>query len=82
MFFSGLIAQWIEHPPSKRVVVGSSPTQSTISSSPPENRTRLKGIVHFIGPFGPSYSYKTPISENHLTRFLGQAGHRCRDVLG
>lgn len=24
----GLIAQWIEHPPSKRVVVGSNPTQS------------------------------------------------------
>ena len=24
----GLIAQWIEHPPSKRAVVGSSPTQS------------------------------------------------------
>ena len=26
--FHGLIAQWIEHPPSKRVVVGSNPTQS------------------------------------------------------
>lgn len=26
----GLIAQWIEHPPSKRVVVGSNPTQSEI----------------------------------------------------
>lgn len=24
----GLIAQWIEHPPSKRVVAGSSPAQS------------------------------------------------------
>ena len=27
----GLIAQWIEHPPSKRAVVGSSPTQSSFS---------------------------------------------------
>ena len=29
--FPGLIAQWIEHPPSKRVVVGSNPTQSDYS---------------------------------------------------
>ena len=28
--FKGLIAQWIEHPPSKRVVVGSNPTQSNM----------------------------------------------------
>lgn len=28
LFLLGLIAQWIEHPPSKRVVVGSNPTQS------------------------------------------------------
>ena len=28
---SGLIAQWIEHPPSKRAVAGSSPAQSDIT---------------------------------------------------
>lgn len=31
MRFLGLIAQWIEHPPSKRVVAGSSPAQSVLS---------------------------------------------------
>ena len=30
----GLIAQWIEHPPSKRVVVGSNPTQSDSTKIP------------------------------------------------
>ncbi len=30
MLALGLIAQWIEHPPSKRVVVGSNPTQSML----------------------------------------------------
>lgn len=28
VIFYGLIAQWIEHPPSKRVVAGSNPAQS------------------------------------------------------
>lgn len=28
--YFGLIAQWIEHPPSKRVVAGSNPAQSVI----------------------------------------------------
>lgn len=27
-WYFGLIAQWIEHPPSKRAVAGSSPAQS------------------------------------------------------
>ena len=29
---SGLVAQWIEHPPSKRVVAGSNPARSVYSS--------------------------------------------------
>lgn len=30
----GLIAQWIEHPPSKRVVAGSSPARSVFQKRP------------------------------------------------
>lgn len=29
-FLFGLIAQWIEHPPSKRAVAGSNPAQSVL----------------------------------------------------
>lgn len=41
---SGLIAQWIEHPPSKRAVVGSNPTQSVFSAFCCSSFGHIEGI--------------------------------------
>ena len=43
----GLIAQWIEHPPSKRVVAGSSPAQSNPFLFP-VNESREKSRLLFV----------------------------------